>query len=210
MEDFIIIPYLINLVLLAMIQYHQKDLIPSVFRSAISYNVAVKLIRESKNIKTAGSFFLNFIFFVSASIFIAQLLVRYLPEAKDAKLMVLAFYAFIPLFLILILNKTANYLSGKVFRLDDMRKEYNRSINFYNQVLGLILFPVTVMISYSGFSQFAIYVGIIASILCYLLRIARLMKINFVKQIDIFYMFLYLCTLEIVPVLYIIKTLTIL
>jgi hypothetical protein len=150
---------------------------------------------------------LNIIFYVSGSIFIAQILLKFVPVLKDKNVLIIALYCFMGLFAINILNKIVNFLSAKVFRLDELRKEYNQNINFFNQSVGLILFPVTVLITYSGLSQIAVYIGIISFFSSYILRIVRLMKINFVKQINIFYMFLYLCTFEIIPILYLIKAL---
>jgi hypothetical protein len=207
LEDLILIPYLINLILLTLVRYYHKDYITSVFLSAVSYSASYKLARESKSLKSSGSILLNIIFYVSASIFIAQVLIRYMEPAVGKNLFVIALLSFIILFLIILLNKILNFFSAKIFRLDDIRREFNQNINFFNQTLGMILFPTVVLISYSGFSQIAVYIGISAVFISYLLRIIRLIKINFVKDIHIFYMFLYLCAFEIIPILYLIKAL---
>ncbi len=209
MSDLIIIPFLVNLLILALVRYYFNHYMVSVFRSTVSYNVSNKLYRDNKSIKSSASLLLNFVFYISASFFTGYLISDYYFESKDTNLFILSFYALIVIFSVNMLNKTVNYISGKIFRLDELRREYNQNINYFNQSLGLILFPVFVLTAYTGISNIAVGIGITAVLLTYLLRIIRLIKINISKHVQMYYLFLYLCTFEIIPVLYLIKTLII-
>ncbi len=77
--------------------------------------------------------------------------------------------------------------------------------NYYNLIvfLGLALFPLLILTIYSPgiISQIAQKAGIIICIVTAVVLILRLFQIFFSKLLDSFYILLYLCTLEILPVL---------
>jgi len=76
----------------------------------------------------------------------------------------------------------------------------------YLNVLGLILLPVaTIHSMIPGFGLFSIFIvpGLIA--IFYLMSIIRSIYFAFREGISIFYLILYLCALEILPILLVVK-----
>lgn len=203
--DWFLIPFIVNLALIAYITVNYRDYIKQVLISTFEYNTSAGLYNESKNNKPKSAHLLFVIFLVSGMIFTLQLSQKFLPELSKTYFFWIPGITVILIFLLTFLNKFSNYITGKIFMTEEISKEYNHNITVFNQSFGIILFPVTVLISFTEAPNVFIYIGIVLLSLIYLLRIIRFIKINFNKQINILYMFLYLCTLEIIPILYITK-----
>lgn len=206
-NDWFFIPLLINLILLAFVSYNYKDYILQVLISSINYGASYKLYQENKNIKQKSAFLLSTLSLISVTIFSFQLIKYYLPDFSNYNPLLILILISVFLILLVLLNKLINIIIGIIFMQQDISAEYNHNIGFLNQSAGLILFPVCVLIIYSNIPVTSIYIGLFSLIVIYLLRIIRLIKINFNKQINIFYMFLYLCCVEIIPIIYLLKTL---
>lgn len=208
-QEWLLIPFSVNLVLLAYLNHNFKEHFSGILLSTISYGSSNNLYREFKNYRSRPSFILNIIFFISVSVFSFQIINIYFPELIIINPILILIASGILFLLLTLLTKLVSSLSGFIFQKSEISSEFNQNIDYFNQSLGLILFPLSFLISFSGIPKIAVYVGIISFLLLYLLRIIRLMQINFNNQISIFYMFLYLCTVEILPILYIGKTLKI-
>lgn len=99
-----------------------------------------------------------------------------------------------------------------IIRYAFLNKSYNsliiQSYFFINIIIGLLLFPVNLLLTYvNNFSiqTFAIYSGLIILVLYLLLISLRLFYIFLKDVASLFYLILYLCTLEILPVVVIFK-----
>ncbi len=204
-SDWLIIPFIINLALLAFVRYNYSGYIKLVLFSSVNYQASNILYKEHKTSKARSYYALLIIFLISGGIFSFQLFQKFGPSIKAEY-----YWLIIPLFLILFtifitLSKILNFISGKIFLQDEISIKYNHNITTFIQTLGIILLPITILVSYTNVSKLFIYIGIIMFVVIYLLKIFRLFKIIISKQLNILYMFLYLCTLEIIPILYIIK-----
>jgi hypothetical protein len=76
-----------------------------------------------------------------------------------------------------------------------------------NRIAGLVLFPVVLLVAYYPGEDPAIPVvtGIIVAFILYFMLIYRGTIILLKKQLSIFYLFLYFCTLEFLPLVLIYK-----
>ncbi len=85
-------------------------------------------------------------------------------------------------------------------------------VNIYQgyRFSALLIFFVIILISYTTFLplDFLLSAGIVILVLLYLLRVIRLLIIFINRNISIFYLILYLCALEILPVLILAKYFT--
>ncbi len=88
--------------------------------------------------------------------------------------------------------------------------EYCATIYHSYHITGFILFLLTVLVIYTNFPspQILLYTGLFAVLVAYLMRILRLLFIFLKCNISIFYLILYLCALEFLPVLVVLKYLT--
>jgi hypothetical protein len=173
------------------------------FGSLISYQTSLKLLR-GKNIMTRRvSFVLNFIYSIVLALFILRILKFY--EIKILKfntfetlLFLINLIIIISIVRLLILN-----LVGIIFNSTQIFNEYIHNNYIINKNLALFLFPLLIMQVYINEKLQIIFIiaGISLVIISYIIRLYRGFQIIIKKDIFLFYLILYLCTLEILPVL---------
>jgi hypothetical protein len=100
-------------------------------------------------------------------------------------------------------KKVIYYLVGILTESKKEVQEYLFSITVFNRVLGLFLLPVTAIIAFVPFYQPEplLFTGLGIVMVFYLLSLIRGGKIFLKKHFSIFYLILYLCTLEFLPLL---------
>ena len=98
-------------------------------------------------------------------------------------------------------------LTGNISGQRDVFREYLANIYLFYKFYALFLFINIVLMMYTVFLPVkeGVTIGIIIFALIYLIRILRLLIIFINKNISIFYLILYLCGLEILPVLISVK-----
>lgn len=81
--------------------------------------------------------------------------------------------------------------------------EYLFSILTINKLLGIMLLPITIAIAYMhpGTIPVLIWIGLGTLVLFWLYRIIRGILTGIGARVSVFYLFLYLCTLEILPLI---------
>ena len=112
-------------------------------------------------------------------------------------------YPLILLALILLyqIKNIALILSGLVLDQQEKLQEYRFNVFLMNKTLGLVLTPIIILIAYLSFGEAVIiWIGILLIVTAYLYRINRGLSIG-LKEANVsgFYLFMYLCTLEILP-----------
>jgi len=138
-------------------------------------------------------------------IFSVSLLIYLIFEFFNYFFLLKTFYFFFFLvafiFLLLLLKRILIYLSGFFLSQKDLAFKYNKNIQLFNNTLGLLIIPFILAIPFveEVYIKFLIYSSISLIVLFYLIRILRSVKIFIEYNVSIFYMILYLCTLEILP-----------
>jgi hypothetical protein len=99
------------------------------------------------------------------------------------------------------------HLTGEVSGEREAFTEYLMGIYQFYRFSGLSLFVVTILISYTTIfpEKSCLIAGVIALAILYMIRIIRLFIIFINRNISLFYLILYLCALEILPVLIFVK-----
>ncbi|MDR0766352.1 MAG: DUF4271 domain-containing protein [Odoribacteraceae bacterium] len=100
-------------------------------------------------------------------------------------------------------------LLGWVFRARDVAREFSIHVWIYNAIPGILLAPVIFSLFYARPPASGALVFLITSLLSLyaILRWARWVKILFKHGVPVFYLILYLCALEILPLLVLYKIL---
>jgi len=161
---------------------------------------ANQLAREEIALGNRVSVFLGILFVFTITLFIIQ---------------VNQYYGFITantfiLFLIIGLSLVIVYsikficikLLGFVFKMTKEASEYSMSIFLFVNALGLFMFPVVICLEFVKQSSplFFIYIGIGIILVFLFMRLIRGLIIGLNSHgVSKFYLFLYLCTLEILP-----------
>jgi hypothetical protein len=102
------------------------------------------------------------------------------------------------------------FLTGKMSGEDEVFREYLLGVYLSYRFSALILFFLVVLLSYTVFFPATVCFILGATVLgiMYLISIIRLMIIFLNRNISIFYLILYLCALEILPVVISVKYFT--
>jgi Domain of unknown function (DUF4271) len=117
-------------------------------------------------------------------------------------------------FLIIISALTIRHLvciiTGSMSGEKEIFREYLTSIYYAYRLAGMLLLIITVLILYTTVVPVNIlfFVGLAFVALIYFIRVFRLFLIFINRHVSIFYLILYLCALEILPVAIIVKYVT--
>jgi hypothetical protein len=97
---------------------------------------------------------------------------------------------------------------GNIFEVKEASSEYVYNILLFNKTIGLILFPVCLLLAYARQipPEILIWTGIVSWCLILVYRLLRVILIGAANSnVSFFYIILYLCTLEIIPFVVILK-----
>ncbi|MGE0560256.1 MAG: DUF4271 domain-containing protein [Flavobacteriales bacterium] len=95
----------------------------------------------------------------------------------------------------------ANSILAFMFSQTPMIPYYSYNVLLYNYVLGILLLPSMALIYFSDFQSQAIMIYVILPLICLILliRFIRFFAIGISNNLSILYIILYICTLEILP-----------
>ena len=98
-------------------------------------------------------------------------------------------------------------VTGFLFNKSAIFSEYRHNIFIYNKIYGIVLLPVIVGLLYAGDIMYVplIYSGLVLGGVFYLLQLVRGLEIIMRKEFSVFYLILYLCAFEILPILVLYK-----
>ena len=208
-NDWFVGVLLFSLFLLASAKFLFGKYLSKLVESIFNSHTANNLFLENNINMVKGSILLNFLFIVNISLFAVNVMNHlsfsssYIYGFKEFALVFIGFS-------LLYLGKIIVIKSlGYIFKGTKESKEYQFTIFLYNKNLGLFLFPVIIALPFvqAYAVEGLIYTGVVMVLFFYVLRIYRGLKILFRKHVSLFYMILYLCALEILPLLMIYKLL---
>jgi len=191
------------LILFTWLQYFFQKHIVKMFVAVFSNNQASRLFSD-KNILLERVFtFLNIIYIITVGLFVFQLLKYYnihIGKLDDLQMFVVSCLF---LFLIFIGRFVLNYLVGLLFNWKSEMREYNYNVFLSYKVLGLIMLPFVISLAYSPeiHKSILIYIAVLIIGIFYVIRYVRGMYLLAKKGFLLFYMILYFCTIEILPLL---------
>lgn len=199
--------YIVLLIILAWTNFFYSKYLVELFKACFNYRSAEKLFSES-SILTGRSAFAILSFFV-LSISLSLFLIAYYFNFE--LIINFIFLILIILFsvIILFIKSLIILFAGKLINKQKAASLYNYNIRLYNQILGLLLFPMLVILNYidSEYKFFTICCMFFTFIFVYILRLIRSAKIFFHEHFSILYLFLYLCIIEFLPIYILIRLL---
>ena len=201
--DWIFWTFIIIIFLFLWIRVFYRKYMGLLFGSTVSYQISSKLFNERNVLTRRVSFVLNFVYTLSLSMFIYKGLINYGFDVEETDRLS---------FFLVILNVIILFSIGKVilhritgFIFDNAKivNEYLHNIYLINKSTGIVLLPITFITFYSSLHQpgLIIVAGIVILIISLFIKIIRSFQIIIKNEIFIFYPILYLCTLEILPIL---------
>lgn len=183
-------------------------ILKQIFRAFLSKNVSNQIVREENVFVQKAMLILHFIFGISGALFLFQL-----NNYFGWNFLGLRSESIFLLFICFILGLSAIkmmalWILGFTFNNNKLREAYSVNIFLINNVLGLTLIPIVIIIAYTPFNitPAAMFLGIGLIILSFLYRLAKGFSLwRSAGRYSVFYFILYLCTLEIAPLLVLYK-----
>ena len=200
--DWIVGLAVLVLVLLATVRLFFHNYFRQLFRSAFSFSSASRMFREKSLSITHASFRIDIIFFLIFSLFLFQVGQTFQIDFRLSG--IIEYLIFLGGVLTFFMIKRFLYLvQGGLSKSIPETSEFLFNMNNYNRILGLLLFPVCMVIAFTPLAEadLVILAGFVLVGVIYILLILRGIKILMRKHFSIFYLILYLCTLEILPLL---------
>ena len=178
----------------------------ALFMSTVNYPAASRLFREQNISLRQGALILEIFFLLTMGLFAFQI-VKY----SGARLPVSGFLLYLACFAaVLLFFRLKEFLYrflGFINETLPETGEYLFTMRNYNKVTGILLLPVVCLTAWAPVSNPSVFLlaGLVIIALLYLKTLQRGIKILLKKQFSVFYLFLYLCTLEFLPLLLFLK-----
>ena len=203
---FYILVFLVGL--LAIIRLAFPKYFKNLFLLILQTSVRQKQTREQLLQNNLASVLLNMLFFVSVGIYVALYI-------QHKALLALPFYQLILYSsVILIIIYTGKYLfllfSGWVFHASEATSAYTFIVFLVNKILGIVLLPFILVLNYSPTSMVLIALTVSAVVVVVLFVYRYLISFGILRlnvKVSALHFFLYLCAVEVLPLLLIYKLL---
>jgi len=197
--DWIFFIFLICLVSTTIFTYKNNKRIAQLFKAFLVPHFTNQLIREGNIMREFFVYPLLFIYFVTTSLLFSNVLhhfFHYEIALKQSMLISLAIFSFF-IFKIFLIN-----ILGWVFQTKKETFEYLTNYLIFSIVVGLFLFPFVFFLIYTtpSITVFLLYGVLIVFGLIFVYRTIRGFLIGLSSErYRLYYLFLYLCTVEILP-----------
>lgn len=188
--------------------YHEKRL--KLFAASIfKRSASIQLIRESPVYAHRSFLPLLVIYIISLTLLIYETAEITSPGSSEGLKTLLVFLQFLGIYIGYSLFKILLiWLISITFKNLETAREYIQNILIYNLALGILLLPILLLIVYTYHQLFLYIAGILVVILLGL-RFIRGIAIGISDpKFSLFHLFLYLCTLEILPLAFAAKFLS--
>jgi hypothetical protein len=195
------------LLLIAILRvFHQKKF--SLFINAfISKRFSNQIVREENALTQTTSVLLSIVFLISISLFFYLVSQHYHYSFMDNGGWQNFGFIFLACLIFYFLKFIANKFGGYLFKVNKETDEYIVNQFLVLQIMGLVLTVLCILLSYGTNinQEYVIYVGISVLAIGFIVRTIKSLGIVNMNSYSPVYIFLYLCTLEILPLIVIFK-----
>lgn len=173
-----------------------KQLVTSIFR----FSMAQEVVREEKVFFHRANIWLTLVHIFTLSLLGLEF-IKYQPSI----IINYSINGFLLIVVFVICIYLAKYLVSRilffVFDIAGLANEYVFNVSLYNNLQGILLLPVLMLLYFTTLSSSSImlYAALPVLSLSYLIRLIRISTAGINYRISYLYIFLYICTLEILP-----------
>jgi hypothetical protein len=187
-----------------LIKISEPKKILKIFISVFSLQEAKQLFREEFKLAKRTSLLLG-IGFILIMAFLIQFTNQYFGLILNNYSHLQQYLFFIVI--VYLVKFLANYFLAFISSNYELGKEYLFNVFIFAQTIGIIIFPLIVCLHFTTYpTQWFLYPALIICVGFYGLRLFRGFIISATEQnIGILYIFIYLCALEILPTLVLVK-----
>lgn len=188
----------VALLLLAITKAFGSKRFSQIYKSIFSTYSAYEVVREEKVFFHRVNFSLFFVYIFSISLFFYFLTSLNTPNQVEPYLFPLIL---VVVFAAYMIKFGINSIVAFIMDQTQMIPYYSYNVLLYNYVLGIFLIPSLALIYFSDFHSLTVlkYVIIPLILIILLIRFIRFFAIGISNNISFLYIILYICTLEILP-----------
>jgi hypothetical protein len=207
-SNWITIVLLICLFIFAWIQTTSSKRFNQIIRAVVQPHHINQLERDGNIFKERITLGLGLIYYLVTSIFIFLVFTEYNTVPAGMTNIVFTGIVFMGLFVYQFIKSSLIHLSGVIFGTSESARKYQLIILIFNNMIGILLVPVT-LIAFYWESAYMLIAGIVIVSLLLSYRVIRgFLTGQDNKSYSLFYLILYLCTLEILPLLLLFKAIS--
>jgi hypothetical protein len=205
-SDWFTFMLLLSLVFFAFVRNSSRKYFSMLFQSITSFGASSRLFREQNTSLIQGAAVMELFYLLMLGLFGFQLVKFYGIgfQIADFHIFLICFGAVLAYFTV----KLGLYrLLGHVGETQAEISEYLFNMRNHNKVLGILLMPLVGFTAWSRVAkpEYFLITGLVLIALIYLFYLFRGVQILLKKHYSIFYLFLYLCTLEFLPLFFLYK-----
>lgn len=196
-------PLFLATVFFAWLRYNHSRFINQTIVSTVNSHISNRLLRERNESTAVNTQWMILFYFVSISLFAFEIL-NYVNESRLSMhgLVIIPMLCLVVALVYLVKIYTLRVV-GYIFEYQRLSDEYIHIVQASYITLGVLVYPITVMVPFldAGMMSEAaiIMAGIVLYLISFLQRLLRAVLLSINQNISFFYIFLYLCTLEILP-----------
>ena len=205
--DWILYLIIVLLASLAWIRVFYSSFLTTTLRSVINYQLSQNIYSDPGIVTKRLRQFLLFFYFFSVGLWL-YLVFTYFNLSFFELSNVSLFFALLASIIVLYLLRTIIMrLTGYIFSRQSLYNEYLFHHFLINKVFGLAVLPFLLAIAYSKepYTEIMVWTSIGIFIIALIMRVIVAISYIFRNVVSKFYLILYLCTLEILPVLVIVR-----
>ncbi|MGB0882581.1 MAG: DUF4271 domain-containing protein [Vicingaceae bacterium] len=200
-ESWQIIILVIAVVLVGVVKAFSNNRYKLGLKALINFSVAQEITREEQVLFHRSNIFMSLVHVLTFSLFIYQLKLNWLAIENEQG----AMYSFMLIILAVLTIYFVKYSFVKlllfVFNESAIGSQYIFNVTLYNNLLGALLIPIISISYFTAFPFHNLLTFIVLPLLfiVFLLRVIRLLEIGKFTGMLYVYIFLYICSLEILP-----------
>jgi len=191
--------------------YLYKNLIYKILLGNYSDNQSSQYINRNENSIQNISYILIFIFNIFILSFFIYKVIFFIKKQELIEYNSFLIYLIVlsAVTIVTLIKRALIYFEASVFSVSKISKEYFINNSIIELSSSLILLPLMFLISYTYVPDFYIWAGVTIILIIYIIRtIKKLMLIIISLKLSIFYLFLYFCTTELIPIAVTVKYIT--
>jgi hypothetical protein len=206
-SDFVLIVLILLFSLIAYIRISGKNYFNRLIMSIQNYSYSVSFFREKNLAFVLYNYIMMFVFYISAGMLSAIVFNFFnipLPYKDDFTQLLIIIAV---LFSLNFLNQLSIRLGGAVFGQYRVASEYLFYFSNFLKIVGIgsLVLVVILFFTNKNIHFIFIYIAVFIGLVTYLVKVIRVLVIFFTNRFSLYYLILYFCALEIIPVVLIIK-----
>ena len=196
-----------GLALLSVIKYRFGKNLLKVLQSFFNYRQALRMFEERRESDSQATILSNVLFAWITGIFVSIALPFFGASPLWGNYTLSVLFLSAATGLLYLLKGLINNMLGVVFMTHDFSRMYIYNMFLYNRNTGMMIFPLVAVLPYVAWviKPYVVYSVIIVYVFSFLIRQWRTFQIIHGLNVSVFYFILYLCTLEILPLLLFVK-----